>query len=188
MAPLVALLLPAAGVLGPIAPETGLALLIVMMFLFGLLNGSTDIALFTVRQRRTDPAWMGRAFAVSMAFNFMGFPIGAAIAGAVVSVSMAAAIWFGVVACVVAAVVAAVLVPVREPEAGWLVAEATGGSSALDVGFAADPTGPGAETLTDPLDPDADPVADAPGPGAETVTDPAGPDADPVADPPGAVR
>ncbi len=65
-----------------------------MMFIFGLLNGSTDIALFTVRQRRTDPAWMGRAFAVSMAFNFVGFPIGAAIAGAVVSVSLAAAIWF----------------------------------------------------------------------------------------------
>jgi MFS family permease len=122
MAPLVALLLPAAGVLGPIAPETGLALLIVMMFLFGLLNGSTDIALFTVRQRRTDPAWMGRAFAVSMAFNFMGFPIGAAIAGALVSVSMEATIWFGVVACVVAAVAAAVLVPAQEPVQSWSLA------------------------------------------------------------------
>ena len=117
MAPLVALLLPAAGVLGPIAPATGLALLIVMMFLFGLLNGSMDIALFTVRQRRTDPAWMGRAFAVSMAFNFMGFPIGAAIAGVLVTVSLAAAIWVGVVACLAAAAMAAVLVPVREPVA-----------------------------------------------------------------------
>jgi hypothetical protein len=37
-----------------------------------------DIALFTMRQRRTDPAWIGRAFAVSMALNFVGFPIGAA--------------------------------------------------------------------------------------------------------------
>ena len=117
MAPLVALLLPAAGVLGPIAPATGLALLIAMMFLFGLLNGSMDIALFTVRQRRTDPAWMGRAFAVSMAFNFMGFPIGAAIAGVLVTVSLAAAIWVGVVACLAAAAMAAVLVPVREPVA-----------------------------------------------------------------------
>ncbi|MGZ8501253.1 MAG: MFS transporter [Candidatus Limnocylindrales bacterium] len=117
MAPLIALLLPAAGILGPIAPATGLALLIVMMFLFGLLNGSMDIALFTVRQRRTDPAWMGRAFAVSMAFNFMGFPIGAAIAGLLVTVSLAAAIWVGVVACLAAAALAAVLVPVREPVA-----------------------------------------------------------------------
>jgi MFS family permease len=117
MAPLVALLLPAAGVLGPIAPETGLALLVVMMFLFGLLNGSMDIALFTVRQRRTDPAWMGRAFAVSMAFNFMGFPIGAAIAGVLVTVSLAGAIGVGVVACLAGAALAAVLVPEREPVA-----------------------------------------------------------------------
>lgn len=117
MAPLIALLLPAAGVLGPIAPAMGLAILVVMMFLFGLLNGSMDIALFTVRQRRTDPAWMGRAFAVSMAFNFMGFPIGAAIAGVLVTVSLAAAISVGVVACLAGAGLAAVLVPMREPVA-----------------------------------------------------------------------
>ena len=48
----------------------------------GLLNGPMDIGLFTIRQRRTDPAWMGRAFAVSMGFNFIGYPIGAALAGA----------------------------------------------------------------------------------------------------------
>ena len=69
------------------------------MFIFGLLNGCADIALFTVRQRRTDPAWMGRAFAVSMAFNFMGFPIGAAIAGAIVTESLGAAVIFATVAC-----------------------------------------------------------------------------------------
>jgi MFS family permease len=115
MAPLVALLLPAAGLLGPIQPEVGVTLLVVMMFMFGLLNGATDIALFTVRQRRTDPAWMGRAFAVSMAFNFIGYPIGAAIAGAIVTVSMAATIWFGVVAVVVSAFATAILVPARDP-------------------------------------------------------------------------
>jgi hypothetical protein len=57
-----------------------------------------------------------------MAFNFMGFPIGAAIAGALVSVSMEATIWFGVVACVVAAVAAAVLVPAQEPVQSWSLA------------------------------------------------------------------
>ena len=41
----------------------------------GLLNGPLDIAMFTLRQRRTDPAWMGRAFTVSMNLNFSGFPI-----------------------------------------------------------------------------------------------------------------
>lgn len=113
-APVIGLLLPAAGALGPIAPEMGLVLLGVMMFGFGLLTGSVDIALFTVRQRRTDPAWMGRAFAVSMAFNFVGFPVGAALAGVLVTVSLAATIWVGVVACLVAAALAATLIPVRE--------------------------------------------------------------------------
>ena len=35
-------------------------------------NGPFDISLFTLRQRRTDPAWFGRAFAVSMSLNFVG--------------------------------------------------------------------------------------------------------------------
>ncbi len=116
-APTIALLLPAAGAFGPIAPEAGLLLLSVMMFAFGLLNGSIDIALFTVRQRRTDPAWMGRAFAVSMAFNFAGFPVGAAIAGVLVTASLAASIWVGVVACLVGAALAAIMIPAREPVA-----------------------------------------------------------------------
>ena len=116
MAPLIALALPASGALGPIAPELGLGILVVLMFLFGFVNGCSDIALFTVRQRRTEPAWMGRAFAVSMAFNFSGFPVGAAIAGALVTVSLAATIWVGVGACLLAAILAAVLVPRHEPE------------------------------------------------------------------------
>ena len=116
MAPLIALALPASGALGPISPELGLGLLLVLMFLFGFVNGCSDIALFTVRQRRTEPAWMGRAFAVSMAFNFSGFPVGAAIAGALVTVSLAATIWLGVGACLLAAILAAVLVPRHEPD------------------------------------------------------------------------
>lgn len=111
-APTVLLMLPATGALGPIAPIAGLTLVAGSMFLFGFLNGPLDIALFTVRQRRTDPAWMGRAFAVSMAINFSGFPIGAAIAGALAAGSLPAAIVLGVVACVASAILAATLVPV----------------------------------------------------------------------------
>ena len=117
VAPVIALALPAAGVLGPIAPELGLALLIAMMLGYGVLNGSVDIALFTVRQRRTDPAWMGRAFAVSMAFNYLGFPVGAVIAGILVTVSIPAAIGVGIAASVVAALAAAFLIPAREAAA-----------------------------------------------------------------------
>ena len=87
------------------------------MALIGLLNGPMDIALFTVRQRRTDPAWMGRAFAVSMSFNFIGMPIGAALAGALATDSLEAAIVFGIVAAFVGAVLLALLVPRQAPDA-----------------------------------------------------------------------
>jgi len=110
--PVFAVYLVAAAV--PVA-IVGLAVLAVALGLYGLLNGPLDIALFTVRQRRTDPAWMGRAFAVSMAFNFMGFPIGAAIAGWVAARSIESAVLIGVGAAVLASVFAATLVPRRDP-------------------------------------------------------------------------
>jgi predicted MFS family arabinose efflux permease len=86
MVPAYLLMLPvAAGATGVVL---GFALLGLSSLLLGFLNGPMDIALFTVRQRRTDPAWMGRAFAVSMAANFMGFPFGAAIGGALAATSL----------------------------------------------------------------------------------------------------
>ena len=54
------------------------------MAVTGFLNGPADVTMFTLRQRRTDPAWFGRAFAVSASFNFAGYPLGSAIAGAIV--------------------------------------------------------------------------------------------------------
>lgn len=76
------------------------------MILLGLSTGPFDVTLFTVRQRRTDPAWMGRAFAVSMALNFAGFPLGSAIAGAIVPVSLEAAIVIAIVAEIGGAILA----------------------------------------------------------------------------------
>jgi MFS family permease len=74
------------------------------MVLLGVANGPTDIALFSLRQRRTDPAWLGRAFAVSMALNIVGIPVGAALAGPLIAVStmaaMGAAVLFSVVSTV----------------------------------------------------------------------------------------
>lgn len=115
--PVVALLLPAAGVFGPIDPAAGLALIALAMLLSGFLNGPMDIAMFTVRQRRTDPALLGRAFAVSMAFNFAGYPIGSALTGVIVTESMGLAIALGVAAVAVGTVLAAVLVPRQEEPA-----------------------------------------------------------------------
>lgn len=126
LAPVVALLLPATGLFGPVAPGMGLALVIGAMTLLGLLNGPIDIALFTVRQRRTDPAWMGRAFAVSMAFNFMGFPFGAVIAGSLAADSLGVVVAMGVVACLLGGGLALLLVPATAPDIGALDAAPAG--------------------------------------------------------------
>ena len=96
-------------------PVIGFAVIGLSMLCLGLLNGPSDIALFTIRQRRTDPAWMGRAFAISMAVNGAGFPIGAAIGGALATTSLDLGIVVAVAACVVAAFLVAVLVPKRDP-------------------------------------------------------------------------
>ena len=98
-------------------PDAGLLPVALCMIAGGLLNGPLDIAMFTVRQRRTDPAWMGRAFAVSMSINFAGFPIGASIAGTIAAVSIDAAVWIGIVASFAGAGLAFLLVPARDDRA-----------------------------------------------------------------------
>jgi MFS family permease len=87
---------------------------ILAMGLFGLVNGPLDVAMFTVRQRRTDPALMGRAFAVSMSFNFAGYPIGAALGGFLAARSIELAIVVAVLACLVGTVFAVQMIPARE--------------------------------------------------------------------------
>jgi MFS family permease len=95
-------------------PVAGIWPVVIAMVALGALNGPYDIAMFTVRQRRTDPAWMGRAFAVSMAFNFSGYPIGAWLTGWLVTISMDAAIVMGVVAYLAGGLLAWWMIPAAE--------------------------------------------------------------------------
>ena len=83
----------------------------VVMVLLGLATGPFDVTLFTVRQRRTDPAWIGRAFAVSMGLNFAGFPIGSALAGAIVPLSIDVAIALAILGNISGAIVCFVALP-----------------------------------------------------------------------------
>lgn len=85
------------------------------VMVFGLSNGPFDIALFTLRQRVTDPAWLGRAFAVSMALNFVGAPIGSAFAGPIIGSSLSAALWLAVAIGVVSAFFPLLTIPRSEP-------------------------------------------------------------------------
>jgi MFS family permease len=104
----------------------GLALVFVEMVAVGLLIGPVDIALFTVRQRRTDPAWMGRAFSVSMAFNYLGVPFGAALGGLIAEGSIELAIIIlGIGGATLAALAAGFLVP-REDTAAVPVSAGNG--------------------------------------------------------------
>jgi predicted MFS family arabinose efflux permease len=81
------------------------------MAILGVANGPMDIALFSLRQRRTDPAWLGRAFAVSMALNYVGVPVGAALAGPLIGVSLAAGVAFCTATSLLAAVFPLTTIP-----------------------------------------------------------------------------
>jgi MFS family permease len=81
------------------------------MAITGFLNGPADVTMFTIRQQRTDPAWFGRAFAVSASLNFAGYPVGSAIAGAVVGQALQPAIIFAMGMCILAGITAWRLLP-----------------------------------------------------------------------------
>jgi predicted MFS family arabinose efflux permease len=94
--------------------KTSLITLALVMTIVGALNGPIDIALFTLRQRRTDPSWMGRAFAVSMSFNYVGTPVGAALAGILATRSLEVTIAFAALASLISGGLAAVMIPQSE--------------------------------------------------------------------------
>jgi len=94
--------------------NANLPMLVLVMAVTGFLNGPLDIAMFTLRQRRTDTAWMGRAFAISMSVNYLGIPIGSMAAGILVSRSISVAITFAVVSALISAALAVAMIPSRE--------------------------------------------------------------------------
>jgi MFS family permease len=86
----------------------------VAIALLGVAAGPFDIGLFTLRQRRTDPAWFGRAFAVSMSLNSVGSPIGSALAGPLIAWSLNVALWAAVAFTLVAALFPLLTIPAVE--------------------------------------------------------------------------
>ena len=81
----------------------------------GAAGSVINVGIFALRQRRTDPAWFGRAFAVSMSLNFAGAPIGAALSGPLLEQSIALPLLLGAAITAVAVVAALVLIPERHP-------------------------------------------------------------------------
>jgi MFS family permease len=96
---------------GLVLLSPGLLFAALAMALIGLATGPFDVVLFTLRQRRTDAAWLGRAFAVSMSLNFIGFPVGSAVGGAVAPVSLELAFVAAIAMEAVAAALSFALIP-----------------------------------------------------------------------------
>jgi predicted MFS family arabinose efflux permease len=94
-----------------------IAVVAVAVILLGVANGPFDIAMFTLRQRRTDPAWFGRAFAVSMSVNYVGTPIGSALAGPLVGWSLNAALWVAVAVSLISVLFALLMIPALDEPA-----------------------------------------------------------------------
>ncbi len=95
----------------PVSASFGLVGLAVGLVLAGLLEGPVDVGVLSLRQRRTDPDWLGRVLAVSMSLNMSGLPLGSAIGGIIVAHSPSLAFAIAAVASVLAAVAAYFLVP-----------------------------------------------------------------------------
>jgi MFS family permease len=100
--------------IGAIAIAYSLAGLIVGVVLVGLASSIMDVALFSLRQRVTDPAWFGRAFAVSMHLNYSGIPVGSALSGPLLAISTPFALAIAVGFALVAAGLTYVMVPSTE--------------------------------------------------------------------------
>jgi predicted MFS family arabinose efflux permease len=93
-----------------------------IVFVFAAITGGAEsivnVGLFALRQRRTDPAWFGRAFAVSMSLNYVGVPIGSAISGPLLEHSLILPLLLGAAISSVSVIAALVLIPAHRPEGG----------------------------------------------------------------------
>ncbi|AOK17126.1 MFS transporter [Burkholderia cepacia] len=87
----------------PVAGEFGLGGLVAALIVVGIASGPIDVALLTLRQRRTDPRQLGRVMSISMSLNVVGFPIGSAIAGTLTATSSSAALMMAGIASAMAA-------------------------------------------------------------------------------------
>jgi MFS family permease len=98
-----------------LAFANALPMVFVLAAVVGGAESVVNVGLFALRQRRTDPALFGRAFAVSMSLNFAGLPIGSAVSGPLLEQSIAFPLLLGAAISVVAVVAAFVLIPARGP-------------------------------------------------------------------------
>jgi predicted MFS family arabinose efflux permease len=95
----------------PLGASWGIAGLVSAVVVVGFCAGPVDVGLLSLRQRRTEPGWLGRVLAVSMSLNLSGLPLGSALAGILVTHSAATALAVAALASLMAALAVYALVP-----------------------------------------------------------------------------
>jgi predicted MFS family arabinose efflux permease len=88
--------------------------LAVGLMLIGVAAGPIDVGVLTLRQRRTDPAELGRVVYVSMSLNFAGEPLGSVLGGLLVTWSLRGTFATAAVAAILAAGAVALIPADRE--------------------------------------------------------------------------
>ncbi|MGP3969945.1 MFS transporter [Streptomyces sp. 6N223] len=95
----------------PLSALGSLVTLGIGLAVVGLMEGSINVSLLSLRQRRTDPGWLGRVMTVSISVNLSGFPIGTALGGYLASRSLTAAFAVAMAVTLLSAVCVRVLIP-----------------------------------------------------------------------------
>ena len=95
----------------PLGAAFGIAGLACAVIFVGFCAGPVDVGLLSLRQRRTEPGWLGRVLAVSMSLNLSGLPIGSALGGMLVVYSVPIALSVAALASLLAALAVYALVP-----------------------------------------------------------------------------
>ena len=97
----------------PLGALFGLTGLVIAVAVVGFCAGPVDVGLLSLRQRRTEPSWLGRVLAVSMSLNLSGLPLGSALGGVLAAYSATTALAIAALASVLAALATFLLVPAR---------------------------------------------------------------------------
>jgi MFS family permease len=99
----------------PLIGHGGMVGLMIGLVVVGLVSGGVNVSVLTLRQRRTDPAWLGRVIAVSISVNLLGTPVGAALGGWLADRSLPMAFAAGGTAAALGALAALLLIPRERP-------------------------------------------------------------------------
>ena len=104
-----------------------LAIVVAAVVVLGAGNAVSMLGVFAIRQRRLDPRWFGRGFAISMTLNMTGIPTGTALSGLLFNRSITLPLVLGAGITLIGAASVMLLIPKRgEPQ------ERTAGSQARD--------------------------------------------------------